>query len=424
MTSSPLALHGGTPAVLMPEPHFTWPPVTDATRKAVTDQLDRTVSIYDRSGVVAELEDALAAYFGVRYAVLTSSGTAALYSMHAAAGIGPGMEVIVPAYTFFATVTPLLHLGATPVLAECDERGNLDPADVAARITHRTRAIAVTHMWGIPAQIAQLRELADEHGLKLFEDGSHAHGATISGSKVGSFADAAAFSMNGPKPLSAGEGGFLLTDDPDLYHRALLHGQYNKRCRNEIPESDPLYRYAITGMGLKHRIHPLAAAIGLDQLSNLDTYLAGRDRIAAYLCERLREIPGVEPIVPMEGDRSSWYGLILRYHPGQLGGLPLDRYFAALQTEGASEADRPGSTCPLNLLPLFQEPGPLFPSLSRRFAYAPGQFPRAEAFHDSIIKLPVWHREDDQETVDAYVEAFQKVSAHHTDLIATGVQHG
>ncbi|SDE55261.1 DegT/DnrJ/EryC1/StrS aminotransferase family protein [Glycomyces harbinensis] len=175
-------------------------------------------------------------------------------------------------------------------------------------------------MWGTPAQVAQLRDLADQHGLKLFEDGSHAHGATVSGRRVGSFGDAAAFSMNGPKPLSAGEGGFLLTDDAEVYHRALLHGQYNKRCRNEIPETYPLHRYAVTGMGLKHRIHPLAAAIGLNQLSNLDTYLAGRHRIADYLCERLRDVPGVEPIVPAQSDRSSWYGLILRYRPEQLDG--------------------------------------------------------------------------------------------------------
>jgi perosamine synthetase len=422
--NSPLALLGGTPAVILPKPHFTWPPITDATSKAVADQLGRSVSIYDRSGVVAELEDALADYFGVRHALLTSSGTAALYSMYAAAGIGPGMEVIVPAYTFFATVTPLLHLGAIPVLAECDERGNLDPADVTARITHRTRAIVVTHMWGTPADVGELRRIADLHQLKLFEDGSHAHGATAGGKKVGSFGDAAAFSMNGPKPLSAGEGGFLLTDDAETYYRALLHGQYNKRCKSEIPETDLLYRYAVTGMGLKHRVHPLAAAIGLEQLAHLDDYLAGRDHIAAYLCERLREVPGIEPIEPVEGDRSSWYGLILRYRPEQVGGLPLDQYFAAIEAEGASEADRPGSTCPLNLLPLFQEPGPLFPALSRRFAYAPGQFPRSEAFHESIIKLPVWHREDDQETADAYIEAFWKVSAHHTDLNAAGVQHG
>jgi dTDP-4-amino-4,6-dideoxygalactose transaminase len=422
--TSPLALLGGTPVIDRPGPHFTWPPITDATRKAVADQLDSAVSIYDRSGIIADLEDALVDYFGVRYALLTSSGTAALYSMYAAAGIGPGMEVIVPAYTFFATVTPLLHLGATPVLAECDERGNLDPADVLTRITHRTRAIAVTHMWGTPADVAELRRIADLHGLRLFEDGSHAHGATASNRKVGSFGDAAAFSMNGPKPLSAGEGGFLLTDEPAIYHRALLHGQYNKRCRNEIPKTDERYRYAVTGMGLKHRIHPLAAAMGLEQLGSLDDYLAGRETVAASLCEQLRDIHGIEPIVPAEGDRSSWYGLILRYLPEQLDDLPLDRYFTALKAEGATEADRPGSTCPLNLLPLFQEPGPLFPALSRRFAYAPRQFPRAEAFHENIIKLPVWHYENDQPTIDAYTEAFRKVSTNHTDLIKTGAQHG
>lgn len=420
----PLALFGGTPAVLEPKPHFTWPPVSDATHKAVTDQLSQAVSIYDRSGVIADLEDALADYFGVQYALLTSSGTAALYSMYAAAGIRPGMEVIVPAYTFFATVTPLLHLGAIPILAECDERGNLDPVDVAARITHRTRAIVVTHMWGIPANAEELRRIADLHRLRLFEDGSHAHGAIGSSRKVGAFGDAAAFSMNGPKPLSAGEGGFLLTDDPEIYHGALLHGQYNKRCRSEIPETDSLHRYAVTGLGLKHRIHPIAAAIGLEQLNHLGSYLDGRERVAARMIELLNGVAGISPVEPVEGDRASWYGMILKYDASELDGLPLDRYFEALHAEGAVEADQPGSTCPLNLLPLFQEPGPLFPGLASRFAYAPGQFPRAEAFHQSILKLPVWHREEDFKTAEAYVEAFRKVSDHHTDLTETGAQRG
>ncbi|MCH7229921.1 aminotransferase class I/II-fold pyridoxal phosphate-dependent enzyme [Glycomyces sp. L485] len=422
--NSPLALLGGTPAVRKPEPHFTWPPVSDSTHKAVTDQLGRAVSIYDRSGIIAHLEDALADYFGVQYALLTSSGTAALYSMYASAGIRPGMEVIVPAYTFFATVTPLLHLGAIPILAECDERGNLDPADVVARITHRTRAIVVTHMWGTPADTSELRRIADLHRLRLFEDGSHAHGAIGSSRKVGAFGDAAAFSMNGPKPLSAGEGGFLLTDDPEIYYGALLHGQYNKRCRSEIPETDTLHRYAVTGMGLKHRIHPVAAAIGLEQLARLGSYLDGRERVAGRMIQFLNRVPGISVVEPIEGDRSSWYGMILKYEPAELDGLPIDRYFEAVQAEGAIEADRPGSTCPLNLLPLFQEPGALFPGLASRFAYAPGQFPRAEAFHGSIIKLPVWHQEDDFRTADNYAEAFRKVSAHHTDLIETGAKRG
>src|SRR5690606_17375189 len=118
VSSSSLALLGAAPSVTTPGPHFTWPPITEETTKAVTDQLAAGISIYDRSGVIEELEDALASYHGVRHAVLTSSGTAALYSMYAACELGPGMEVIVPAYTFFATVTPLLHLGAVPVLAD------------------------------------------------------------------------------------------------------------------------------------------------------------------------------------------------------------------------------------------------------------------------------------------------------------------
>ncbi|MGY1948763.1 DegT/DnrJ/EryC1/StrS family aminotransferase [Nocardia asiatica] len=264
--TSPLALLGGPPVITETAPHFAWPPLTEATGIAILDQLDEGISIYDRSGVIARLEDALQHYFGTRYAVLTSSGTAALYSMYAACGIGPGDEVIVPAYTFFATATPLLHLGATPVLADCDASGNLDPVDLPRRITKQTKAIVVTHMWGIPAQIRRLKTVADAHGLLLLEDASHAHGASIGEQKLGTFGQAAAFSMNGPKPLSAGEGGFILTDNEEVYHRVLLHGQYNKRCRNEIPAGSDLSRYVLTGMGLKHRIHPLAAAFALEQL--------------------------------------------------------------------------------------------------------------------------------------------------------------
>ena len=141
------------------------------------------------------------------------------------------------------------------MLADCDEHGNLDPADVAKRITDRTFGIVVTHMWGIPADVSALRALADAHDLALLEDGSHPGGASVWGRKIGTFGRGAAFSMNGPKPLSAGEGGFILTNDDEVYYRTLLHGQYNKRCRDEIPADHRLYGYAVTGMGLKHRIH-------------------------------------------------------------------------------------------------------------------------------------------------------------------------
>lgn len=415
--TTPLALLGGTPAVTAPAPHFTWPPIDGRAVSAVARQLESAVSIYDRSGVIAELEDALRAYFGARHAVLTASGTAALYDLYAACRIRPGDEVIVPAYTFFATVTPLLHLGAIPVLADCDDRGNLDPADVARKITERTSGIVVTHMWGVPADTAALRTLADAHELVLLEDGSHAHGASSRGRKIGTFGRGAAFSMNGPKPLSAGEGGFILTDDDETYYGALLHGQYNKRCRNEIPAEHPMRSFAVTGMGLKHRIHPLAASIALGQLDRLDEYLEGRAQIAAYLLEHLDGIPGIHVPKLDKALRASWYGLILQYQPDELGGLPVERYHEALLAEGCTEADRPGSTCPLNLLPLFQNPGELFPTHKGTFAHQPGDFPQAEAFHAGAIKLPVWHREEDMRLVKQYVDAFRKVSANYRSLL-------
>lgn len=415
MTPS-LALLGGPPAITRGAPHFAWPPMADDTAEAVLAQLDESISIYDRSGVIAELEDALRCYHGVKHAILTSSGTAALHSAYAACGIQPGDEVIVPAYTFFATATPLLHLGAIPVLADCDDSGNLDPTDVEQRITGKTAAVMVTHMWGAPADMDALTAITGQHGLVLLEDAAHAAGASIGGRKVGTFGNVAGFSLNGPKPLSAGEGGFVLTDDDEIYYRVLLHGHYNKRCRNEIPVSHDLYSYAITGMGLKFRIHPLAATIALNQLTHLDAYLDGRNLIAARMRDALNALPGITVLDAPDGARSSWYGMIIHYHPDQLSGLPIEGFYDALKAERCLEVDRPGSTRPLNLHPLFQAPAALFPHGAGLPAYAAGQFPRAEAFHASTLKLPVWHHEEDIPLADAYMGAFAKVTIRHRDL--------
>jgi perosamine synthetase len=417
--SATLALWGGRPAVDTPAPHFSWPPLTDAAITAVLQQLRTSISIYDRSGVIADLEDALAGYHDTAHALLTSSGTAALHSAYAACGLGQGDEVIVSAYTFLATATPLLHLGATPVLVDCEDSGNIDPYLVEQAITTRTRAIVVTHMWGYPADIIALRDIASRLGVWLIEDGSHAHGASVDGRKVGTFGHLAAFSMNGPKPLSAGEGGFLLTNDDELYHRALLHGHYNKRCRTEIPANHPLHRYATTGMGLKFRIHPLAAAIALDQLGRLDEYLSGRATIAEYMAGELRAMPGIQVQTPAPNKNASWYGLIIDYQPQQAHDVPIDVFYQALHAEGCREVDRPGSTCPLNHHPLFQHPQPLLPHYPGKLACRVGDFPTAERVHSLSLKLPVWHRDDDMPLVDDYLEAFGKITSNYTQLTRT-----
>ncbi|MCK7623955.1 aminotransferase class I/II-fold pyridoxal phosphate-dependent enzyme [Streptomyces sp. RS10V-4] len=417
MNVSPLALLGGEPALTTPGPHFTWPPIEEADRRAVATQLETSVSVPDRSGVVADLEDALASCLGVRHVVTTCTGTAALHSMYAAAGVGPGDEVIVPALTFHATATPLFHLGAHPVLADVDDRGQLDLDAAARRVTARTKAVIAVHLWGLPQDMDALVPFADEHGLKLLEDGSHAYGATWNGRRIGSFGTAAAFSLNGPKPLSAGEGGFVATDDDELYYRVLLHGQFNKRCRREIPPGHPLARFAVTGMGLKLRIHPLAAALARAQLTRSEGYLAGRQDIASRLCAALDGVPGVRvPNVPAAA-RPSWYALPLRYEAAEVGGLPLERFLAALHAEGAVETDRPGSTCPLHTHPLFQHPGALLPGYADRRPTAAGGYPTAEHVHATTFKLPVWHREDGLRVADAYAAAMAKVAAHAKDLM-------
>ncbi|MCS0635055.1 aminotransferase class I/II-fold pyridoxal phosphate-dependent enzyme [Streptomyces sp. LP05-1] len=416
--TSPLALLGGEPVVTAAGPHFSWPPIDDATRARVTTQLESAVSIPSRSGIVADLEDGLQEYFGVRHAITTSSGTAALHAMYAAARVDAGDEVIVPAWTFHATASPLFHLRAVPVLCETSPDGNIDPACAEELITPRTRALMATHLWGRPADTHALAAVAGAHGVSLLEDGSHAHGASVHGRKIGTFGLASAFSLNGPKPLSGGEGGFVLTDDDDTYYRVLTFAHYNKRCRSEIPKSHPLARYAVTGSGLKLRIHPLAAALAFDQLHRLDGYLAGRAEIARFLADHLAGVPGLEVMPVPEGVIASWYGLTLTYHPERLGGLSIERFHQALAAEGAVEFDRPGSTRPLHELPLYQHPGSLFPGHPRHHRqYRAGSFPVAEHAHRHTIKLPVWHREQDLALAEQYVRAAAKVSDHHQELL-------
>jgi dTDP-4-amino-4,6-dideoxygalactose transaminase len=170
-------------------------------------------------------------------------------------------------------------------------------------------------------------------------------------------------------------------------------------------------------MGLKFRIHPLAAAIALDQLDHLDEYLNGREAIARHIIDELSDTPGISvPDIP-HGHRASWYGLPLLYQPDELDGLPADRFYRALRAEGCHEVDRPGSTCPLNLHPLFQDPSPLFPAYDGKLAYTAGDFPIAEHVHANTIKLPVWHREKDKTIAAEYVSGIRKVSEHHRDLL-------
>jgi dTDP-4-amino-4,6-dideoxygalactose transaminase len=237
---------------------------------------------------VRQLEDRVAEWTGVRYALATSSGTASLWLCLGALGIGPGDEVIVPGFTFIASISSIVFNRATPVLAEIDTTLNLDPADVAARITPRTKAIMAVHMLGNPARIDALRAVADRHGIALIEDCAQAMGASFDGDKVGSFGTIAGFSFNEYKTITAGDGGMVVTDDEALHRRAFaLHDQGHSPLRKGVEVGQRPF------LGLNFRMIELAGAVLLAQMDRLEgilaTLRANRDRLHALI----RDVPGL-----------------------------------------------------------------------------------------------------------------------------------
>ena len=413
-----LAFLGGSKTVDLPSPHFVWPPITKKVEKTVLQQLHKSISIYDRSGIFLEFENKFAKYYRKKYALLCNSGTTAIHSMYMATGLKEGDEIICPVYTFFATVTPLLFTGAKPIFCDIDENGNIDPKEIEKKVTKNTKAVVVTHMWGIPCQMDKISLICKKNKLFLLEDCSHAHGARYKNRLVGTFGNMAAWSLQGPKIVSGGEGGILLTDNKEFYYRALLLGHYNKRCKQEIPKSHKFYKYSVTGMGLKYRAHPLATAIALECLNNLSRWLNNKRNFADKIINELKGFEGLRLPNLSKEIKPSWHALVFQYKKEELKNLPIEVFYKGLIAEGLIEFDRPGSTCPLNLLPLFKDPSPLFPVYKKYpFSYQKGDFPKAEDFHKNALKIPIWAFKKDKKIVDLYIAGIKKVLNNYKNLL-------
>jgi dTDP-4-amino-4,6-dideoxygalactose transaminase len=238
---------------------------------------------------VYQLEQEVARLVGVRYGVAVNSGTTALSVALGGLGIGPGDEVIVPGYTFIASMSSIIYARAIPILAEVDKTLDLDPADVRRKITPRTKAILVVHMLGNPARMDELRAIADEHNLLLIEDCAQAFGATYHGKAVGSIGHAGTFSFNIFKTITAGDGGMVVTDDEPAYRRFFgLHDQGHSPLRMGVEVGQRPF------VGLDFRMTELTAAVLLGQLSKLDMLLshlrANKARFKAAICD----IPGLD----------------------------------------------------------------------------------------------------------------------------------
>lgn len=277
---------------------------------------------------VRQLEEQVAELSGARFALALNSGTSGLLAILAALDIGPGDEVIVPGFTFVASISAIVYAGATPVLAEVDGTFDLDPADVEARITTRTRAIMLVHMLGNPGRIAEIAAIAERHGLALIEDCAQAFGATYRGRWVGTHGVMGMYSFNEFKTITSGDGGMVVTDDEQLYRRAFaMHDQ------GHSPNRKGLEVGARPFLGLNFRMTELEGAVLVAQVRKLATIREHLSTNAALVRSIIEEVPEIDfrELPDPEGDLATHLVVVFPDAgmagavTGELGSITLDR---------------------------------------------------------------------------------------------------
>lgn len=265
----------------------------------VNDLFDRSGILFRhgfdalRNGVfkVRDFEDAFKARFSVVDALAVSSGTSALRVALAAAGIGPGDEVITQAFTFVATVEAIIESGATPVCAEVDDTLNMDPDDLARKITSRTKAVIPVHMLGTPAALDRILAITRAHGLLLIEDAAWGCGGHFGGKPLGTHGDMGTFSFDFAKTMTTGEGGMVVSQDPKLAANARAwhdHGHQNNPAL-------PRWEDSRASSGFNYRMTEMQGAVGLAQLRKLDRVVQAQRANKQLLADAIATLPGVTP---------------------------------------------------------------------------------------------------------------------------------
>ena len=400
-----LACEGGDRAVTSDQDGpLRWPMLTGEDERAVLDVLRH--GDLSNHPVTRALEDDFRERCRRRYALAHANGTLALLAAFHALDLEPGDEVLVPSATFWASVLPMLWVGLVPVFCEIEgERFGIDPADAERRITPRTRAIVIVHLWGMPAKVDELRALARRHNLRIIEDASHALGASSHGEPCGRLGDVSVFSLQTSKLAPAGEGGVLLTDDDACMERAICLGDIVRVLELESPAK----RFAATSFGIKTRMAPLSAAVARVQLRHLDARNAQRGANIEWLNHRLARL-GFETYPAPAGVERVYFENLVRYRPEAFGGLPFPDLLAALTAEGCRVS---APRYPLvHQQPFFTEghwkrvarlPNP--PALA-----GPHDLPVTEALQAGMLRLPTFPA-DSPELLQQYAVAFEKVHA-------------
>lgn len=329
---------------------------------------------------VAAFEKAFAGRHQVKHALATTSCTTGLHLILAAMGIGSGDEVIVPAFTWVATANVVLYCGATPVFVDvCRDTYNIDIADVVKRITPRTKAVIVVHLFGLCVDIDALRKAIPAH-VSIIEDAACATGASLNGIPAGGLGDAAAFSFHPRKSITTGEGGMVTTNNSELVAVAdqlRNHGaSISEEQRHLGPRPYLLAEFNL--LGFNYRMTDLQGAVGLVQLGKLDKFVAERQHWAEYYRDQLADIPWLRmPVFPGNGTHA-WQAFVTYVDPDKAP-MPRNDIMERLQAQGIST--RPG-THAVHMLGYYRD----------RFGLRPEDYPGARDCNDNTMAIPLHNR--------------------------------
>ncbi len=419
------ATGGSTVGTVDPGDIFDWPILTREDEEAVLEVLrSRAMSGND---IAQKFEQEFAQWIGRRHALSFPNGTSALLTAFWACGVGAGDEIICPSMTYWASCAGALHLGATVNFADI-ERDTLciDPEDIEHRIGPKTRAIVVVHYAGHPADMDRILPIARRHGVKVIEDASHAQGALYKGRMTGTFGDVGAMSLMTGKSLAIGEGGMLVTNDTNLYERAIAYGHYERtggpsryaRAGNAISNRD-LARFAGVPIGgFKHRLNQMAAAMGRVQLKYYPERIVEIQRAMNRFWDLLEGVPGLYAHRPdswPDSTMGGWYNARGLYRAEELGGVSCERFCEAVRAEGVA-ACISGANFPLHTHPLFHEADIFHQGTPTVIAFGQrdvrqgaGSLPVSESIREIAFSVP-WFKHDRPEVIEQFASVFRKTA--------------
>lgn len=324
---------------------------------------------------VGEFEAAVCAFTGAQYGVAVSSGTAALHATMAAIGVGPDDEVIVPAMTFAATANAVVYQGGTPVFADVEADTLLiDPASVENRLTKKTKAIVAVDYAGQPCDYPALRAITERHGLRLIADACHSLGAEEDGIKVGTLADMTVFSFHPVKHITTGEGGMVVTDNPDLAETMRRFRNHGISTDHRQREALGTWQYAMVELGYNYRITDFQCALGMSQLAKLPSFLERRRELARLYDQAFAPLQAIRPLAVRPRVISAWHLYVVRLQDASSRAA----VFQGLRERGIGVNVH---YLPVHLHPFYQE----------RFGYRKGLCPVAESAYECLLTLPLHH---------------------------------